>query len=326
MIPLAIFSKLLADTLVSLYPTIVKNIKIKVGLQIWTRFFIYACFSFFLVDRRFIYEQLLSGFGIFLSLVTIINVYSAYTGFELLEGGIAYALYYTYPIMIVLFSGEIPGFSMCLALLGIFILYKSNETRGIEKDNKDKESDKEANKEGDKENDKDNENQPTTEPNTLQKITKELVGKFEHSIFPNKKAEGYFMIFLAALAQASIYFLIRRIKTKNHWNHLFISYFFGAVFLSLYYFQEIQTFGLVSHLSLSLLLNICVGLAGYILRFYAMYRLSPNLYAPLSYFGVVMAVLYGILFNAEKINNLKILGVSCVLLSNVIAVINAYHA
>jgi drug/metabolite transporter (DMT)-like permease len=233
-----------------------------------------------------------------------------------LEGGIAYALYYTYPVMILLFSGEMPGFSMCLALLGIFILYKSNENLDIEKDKKDKKDKKD---EGEDEDEGEN-----PEPNALQKIAG-LIGKFEHSIFPNKKTEGYVMILLAALAQASIYFLIRRIKTKNHWNHLFISYFFGAGFLSLYYFQEIQSFSLISHLSLSLLLNICVGLAGYMLRFFAMYRLPPNLYAPLSYFGVVMAVLYGVLFNAEKVTNLKILGVLCLLLSNIIAVINAYR-
>ena len=320
MIPLAILSKLLADTLVSLYPTIVKNIKIKIGLQIWTRFFIYAFVSFFLIDGRFIYEHLFSGFGIFLSFVTIINVYSLYSGFQLLEGGIAYALYYTYPVMILLFSGEMPGFSMCLALLGIFILYKSNENRDIEKD--EDETEKETKKENKKENKKEKGENP--EQNALQKIAG-LIGKFEYSIFPNKKTEGYVMILLAALAQASIYFLIRRIKTKNHWNHLFISYFFGAVFLSLYYFQEIQSFSLISHLSISLLLNICVGLAGYMLRFFAMYRLPPKLYAPLSYFGVVMAVLYGVLFNAEKVTNLKILGVLCLLLSNIIAVVNAYR-
>jgi drug/metabolite transporter (DMT)-like permease len=325
MVPLAIFSKLLADSLISLYPTIVKNINIPIGLQLWTRFFTYTGVSFFLVDWRFIYNELFSGMGIMLSLITIINVYCLYRGFLLLEGGLSYALYYTYPFMILLFSGEKPGIAMCMAIIGILILYKSHHNQAVENES-DKVKDKEENSEEkenskEKENGKDNNSKPTAAPNAFQEITKKLAEKFEYVIFPSKKVEGYFMILLAALSQAAIYFLIRKIKTKNHWNHLFLSYYFGALLFTLYYFQEIQTFGVVSHLSLSLLLNICVGLAGYILRFYAIYRLPPTIYAPLSYFGVVTANLYGILFNAEKVTNLKILGISCILLSNVVAII-----
>ena len=314
MITLAIFSKLLSDSLVSLYPTIVKNINVPIGLQLWTRFFTYTGFSFFLVDWKLIYNELFSGLGMLLSFFTILNVYCVYRGFLLLEGGLAYALYYTYPLIILLFSGETPGIAICMAILGILILYKSNHNQDAEIENaKDKE---ENSKENGKDKDK---SEPTAGPNAIQEITKKLTEKIENSIFPSKKTEGYFMILLASLSQAAIYFLIRKIKTKNHWNHLFLSYYLGAILFTFYYFQEIQTFGLISHLSLSLLLNICVGLAGYMLRFYAIYRLPPTIYAPLSYFGVVTANLYGILFNAEKVTNLKMMGISCILLSNVVA-------
>lgn len=320
MIPLAIFSKLLSDSLVSLYPTIVKNINVPIGLQLWTRFFTYTGFSFFLVDWKLIYNELFSGLGMLLSFFTILNVYCVYRGFLLLEGGIAYALYYTYPLIILLFSGETPGIAICMAILGILILYKSNHNQDAEKESeKDNVKDKENGKESFEEKEKPN-IEPTAGPNMIQEITKKLAEKFENSIFPSKKVEGYFMILLASLSQATIYFLIRKIKTKNHWNHLFLSYYFGAILFTFYYFQEIQTFGVVSHLSLSLLLNICVGLAGYMLRFYAIYRLPPTVYAPLSYFGVVTANLYGVLFNAEKVTNLKILGILCILLSNVVAI------
>jgi drug/metabolite transporter (DMT)-like permease len=123
--------------------------------------------------------------------------------------------------------------------------------------------------------------------------------------------EGFIMILLAALTEAAIYFLVRDIKTTNNWNHVFISYFLGAVLLSAYFFVNkfasapslhgedslgaiFKSISESNRLTFSLIVNAVIGLFGYLLRFFAITHLDTYLYAVLSYFGIVMAFIYGI--------------------------------
>jgi drug/metabolite transporter (DMT)-like permease len=136
---------------------------------------------------------------------------------------------------------------------------------------------------------------------------------------------GLVMILLAALTEALIYFLVRRIKTTNNWNHVFISYFLGAVLMtaySIYNFKETSS-GLESadkgRVGLAVIINGIIGTVGYFLRFFASYRLEPEVYAPLSYFGVVMSYIYGITFDNETLNWKKVLGTVSILASNYFA-------
>jgi drug/metabolite transporter (DMT)-like permease len=133
-----------------------------------------------------------------------------------------------------------------------------------------------------------------------------------------KSPEGFIMILLAALTEAIIYFLVRNIKTTNHWNHIFISYFFGAILFSSYFFKNIITMNLTGRLSLSLIINTIIGLFGYLLRFFAISRLETSLYASLSYFGIVMVFIYGIIFNGETIKIKNLFGALLIILSNLL--------
>ena len=125
---------------------------------------------------------------------------------------------------------------------------------------------------------------------------------------------GFIMVFLAAFTEAAIYFVVRRIPTNNNWNHLFISYFFGAIAFSIYYLfigatkNNISIALLIPLLIAALLINFIIGLFGYYLRFYSITRLPTKIYALLSYVGIIMAFIYGVVFNREKITLLKIIG------------------
>jgi drug/metabolite transporter (DMT)-like permease len=77
--------------------------------------------------------------------------------------------------------------------------------------------------------------------------------------------------------------------------------------------QDIAKITLTSTLSISLFINAIIGLCGYLLRFYATTRLSPAIYAPLSYIGIVMAYIYGFAFNREQITLQKVIGTICIL-------------
>ena len=280
----AIFSKLIAEGLLSLYPIFVKNIGLPLSLQVWSRVFSYTAISAFFIDYPFVLQNLFSKNGILLSLITLIHIYTSYRGFQLLESGVSYTLFYIYPILILLFSKQGLHPVMLLSLLGVFLLSYS--------------------------------------PAHDQPTDKSAISPAPANESLAWNPEGYIMILLAALTEALIYFVVRNIKTENSWNHIFLSYFLGAGILSVGFSPQIFGMNLNSSLSWSLGINVVIGLFGYLLRFFAISRLEPILYAPLSYFGVFMAYVYGIFIQKDTITLQKILGTLMIILPNVYLVLS----
>ena len=267
---LAIFSKLFAESLLSFYSIFVKKINVDLKMQIWSRFFTYVIISAFFVDWDFIYKSMLSIQGLLLSVVTIVHVYSSYRSFQLLDSGVATTLYYIYPIIILMFSGTVISPILLVSIFGVYLI--SNDSR------------KPTNT---SENPSDNNDKNTAK---------------EH--FWN---EGIIAAFMAAITEAIIFFLVKNLRTMNNWNHLFLSYLFGAIALTMYLWHNITTIQLYGGVSLSLLVNAFIGLFGYYLRFYAISRLDAYIYAPLSYFGIVMSYVYGIFLNNDVLSIQKII-------------------
>ena len=69
-------------------------------------------------------------------------------------------------------------------------------------------------------------------------------------------------------------------------------------------------------LSVSMAINIAIGLIGYLLRFYATTRLNTKIYASLSYFGIIMSYIYGIFINKDKLTLPKIIGTLLIVIPN----------
>jgi drug/metabolite transporter (DMT)-like permease len=260
-----ILSKLASESLLSLYPVFVKNIGLPLTLQTWSRCFSYALISAFFIDYKFILKELLSYSGILLSLCTIVHIYVSYRGFELLESGVAYSIFYLYPIMILLMANKQIKPIALLAIPGVFLLISNKQFSIMDVVN---------------------------------------------------SPEGFVMILLAAFTEAIIYYLVRGIKTANNWNHIFISYFLGAILWSAYFFKNIINMTITGSLSVSLGINSIIGLFGYLLRFYAISNLDTTLYASLSYFGIVMATVYGVLINGEVFDLKKIIGSLLIIVSS----------
>lgn len=257
---LGIASKVLAESLTSLYPVFVKNIGLPLEIQLWSRCFTYVAISLLFINYRTVWKNVFSVMGILLSVVTMIHIYTSYQGFLLLESGTAYTLFYLYPLFILLLSGE--KFNLLLimvSILGVFLL---------------------------------------------------TTGTFQIA------ANGYgiIMVLLAALTEALIYFIVRQLPTSN-WHHVFISYIWGAIFLTVYYWKKLQIKNTI--LNASLLINGIIGAFGYWLRFYSMGVLSPMVYALLSYVGIVMSFVYGWKFNGEELTIYKVFGVICIIIPNI---------
>jgi drug/metabolite transporter (DMT)-like permease len=273
---LEIITKIISESLLSLYPLFVKYINIPIGIQLWSRFFTYVIVSLFFINIPFIFKNIFTKSGILLSLVTLAHVYFSYRGFQLLESGVAYIIFYTYPLMILLLAGEKINFLMIFAIIGIILLSQGK----------------------------------------IESFTQKIFTKKEN-VKEKFNYEGILMMLLASFTEALIYFIVRDIKTENNWNHLFISYALGSIALTLYYFKDIQNIEIKNTLSISLIINLIIGLFGYLLRFFAIYRLDPKIYAPLSYFGILMAYIYGTVINKDVVTIKKIIGTIFILIPNI---------
>jgi drug/metabolite transporter (DMT)-like permease len=124
---LEVASKIASESLLSLYPVFVKNIHLPIFVQLWSRFFTYVIISAFFVDWSVIWRHVFSKTGLALSAATLVHVFSSYRGFLLLESGIAYALFYTYPLMILFMAGEMPSAFFVLVIFGILLLVSNTD-------------------------------------------------------------------------------------------------------------------------------------------------------------------------------------------------------
>ena len=86
-----------------------------------------------------------------------------------------------------------------------------------------------------------------------------------------------------------------------------------------WFFQDIihPTFSTATF-SVSMGINMVIGLLGYLLRFYAMTQLDTTLYSSLSYFGIFMSYVYGVVFSGDTITPLKTIGTLLVLVPSLI--------
>jgi drug/metabolite transporter (DMT)-like permease len=285
---LGIISKLLGESLLSFYSIFVKKINVELIMQMWSRFFTYVIISAFFVDWGFIAKSIFSMNGLLLSAVTGLHVYSSYRSFQLLDSGVATTLFYVYPILILLFSGTAISPIFLISLFGVFLI--ANDLHGNPNETKEKTGKTEEN------------------PENIIKTNTQMKPAFWN--------EGIFASLMAAITEAMIFFLVKDLKTLNNWNHLFLSYLFGAIALTGYSWRNITSIQLYSGASISLAVNAFIGLVGYYLRFFAISRLDASIYAPLSYFGIVMSYIYGIFLNNDKISMQKIIGTLCIVFTN----------
>jgi drug/metabolite transporter (DMT)-like permease len=293
-----IVAKLASESLLSLYPIFVKKIGISMTLQMWTRTIAYVLIAAIFVDWSFLKSAIFSSESLLLAIVNLAHIFFSYEGFRHLDSGVSFAIFNTYPIMILLMEvirpflfekskGTIDKIKQdyvkyLLVLVGLaFFIYDNFSTH--------------ENFAGD----------DTGEDKVNPDFT-----------------YGLIMILLAAFTEALIYFLVRIVKTDNHWNHVFISYFLGAVAMTAYVFYN-DNFNISkiaetlnnARVGIATALNGIIGSVGYFLRFYASYNMEAGMFAILSYFGIIMSYVYGIAFNNESLTMAKVLGTLFVILS-----------
>lgn len=294
-----ILSMLTAESLLSLYPLFVKKIGLSLIHQVWTRLLAYVAISAIFVDWAFIRSSFFSTDALILAVINLSHIFFSYEGFRNLDSGVSFAIFNTYPLMILLIAGVLWNnvYLLVLAGLALFVLGEVRDQKANDQKAKDQEAkDQEANaQEANAQEAKDPKN-----PDFIY---------------------GIIMVLFAALTEALIYFMVRRIKTGNHWNHVFLSYMVGLVAITAYMVYSNNDFGktVAPRMSLAVGLNGFIGAVAYFLRFFAASNLEASIFAPLAYFGMVMSYVYGIVFNQEKLSWEKVGGTLCILGANYLA-------
>ena len=311
---------LMSESLLSLYPIFVKKIDLSLIHQVWARLLAYVAMASIFVDWSFIGSALFSPDAMLLAAINLSHIFFSYEGFRNLDSGVSFAIFNTYPLMILLIAGVMWNNVYLLVLLGL-ALFVIGEMRS-------KATDK-------------------TKSEATQSESKESTTQVGDGSEKPNFIYGIAMILLAALTEALIYFMIRRIKTGNHWNHVFLSYLFGFIAITGYLLtplrivnaqyatscsvifadfvgdlnvQRCRTFDFASvlkpRMGLAIGLNGFIGSVAYFLRFFAASNLSASIFAPLAYFGMVMSYVYGMVFNQETLSWEKVAGTLSILAAN----------
>ena len=298
-------SMLASESLLSLYPIFVKKIGLSLVHQVWTRLLAYVAMSAIFVDWGFIKSAFFSSDALILALINLSHIFFSYEGFRNLDSGVSFAIFNTYPLMILLIAGVMWNNVYLLVLLGLVLFVLGERTAGTTQSATGTTKRTTGLTEG----------TLTTGTLTTGTLTTGLT-KTQES--PINFIYGLAMILFAALTEALIYFMVRRIKTDNHWNHVFLSYMMGFIAISGYLFSSGNDFGktMLPRMSLAIGLNGFIGSVAYFLRFFAASNLAASIFAPLAYFGMVMSYVYGIVFNQETLSWEKVGGTLCILAAN----------
>lgn len=272
----AYISKLISESLLSLYPVFVKKINLPIDVQLWTRLITYVLISLFFISYSYVSSNILTIECISLAMVNLFHIYTSYEGFSNLESGVSFSIFNVYPLLILLFSGVLWKPAYLFAILGLVVFVIGHYI-------------------------------------DLKSNGKNLTQVDKKFYF------GIIMIILAAITEAIMYFMIRNVHTDNSWNHVFLSYFLGSIVITWFLFSDSNK--LVDNLDwytvgIAILINGLIGSIGYYLRFYSSFKLETSSYALLSYSGIIMAYIYGYIFNKENVTIYKVIGTMLIILSN----------
>lgn len=275
----SIFLKLVSESLLSLYPVFIKKIPTSLDNQLLSGMIGYAVIPIFFMSLSELRENMISKEVMTLSFITFIHILYSYKGFQSLDSGIAYTIFYMYPV--VLLFWETKTFSPLYLVTFLGLILVSVDFKNPKKD--------------------------------LENLT---------------KLKGIFYIFIALITEVMIYFAVKAIKGENQWNNLFYSYFPALVVYSIYYYNYVYKkgddtdktnenkkqnkyliYGVIAF-------NIIVGLAGYFIRFYTIKKLPTTLYSVLSYFGIIMSYVYGVVLEDQQITTQQVIGTLLIILSN----------
>ncbi len=132
---------LLSETILSLYPILIKVVPTNLYTQTLMRFFTFCFCALLFGGLKPLYETFKSGYfyNFLYGIMNIVHVISSYIAFTYLPAGIAMSLFYTYPIWNIIGSyfifkerintKLIPAF--IISLIGVYLLSYQDQTLSL---------------------------------------------------------------------------------------------------------------------------------------------------------------------------------------------------
>lgn len=268
-----------SESILSLYPILIKSIPTNLPTQIFSRLVTYSLAGGAVASK----DDILATFGtvnafmksLALGLLTCTHVYVSYVAFSSLSAGVAMALFYTYPIWNIIvgkvFFGEAinPNVYMYMltGVLGTFLL----TTKGLNDD--------------------------------IKGFNKNSYGA----------VIGVAAALAAALTETATYFSVKGNAQQTPWASM-LELYGGAAFcmIPLILLKIIKIEFSWSVWIPIVIFNLIVGFTGYALRFYSIPKVSTEVFGLLSYTGVVSAFIFGYIFMKEKPSILSLLGAAMI--------------
>jgi len=306
--PIAPLTLITGESLLSLYPIIVKSSPLSVPIQAFSRILVYSVIPLFFADSSILLNIPIWKW-IFAGVTNILHIWSSYEGFQRLPAGFATTILYLYPILNLILARVILGEDLSLSKILLFIvpvvlLYQlySEKQNGVKQTTSSK-------------------SQPTSPAAPASPAS------------PASLTQGTLFMLLSALTESLLYLIIKTTPLgANMWNPILFVYL-GALLLGITgwtigtlvslpsssFFSPSQSTLFETILSPEFaqfsIYNTLIGMFGYMFRFWSIPRINTLLYSVLSYTGIVTSHIFGYLFFSETLTSQSLVYLSLFIVS-----------
>lgn len=278
----------IGESIVSIYPFIVKTSTLDIPLQTAIRLGTYGLISLLFSNWSILatipFVKLLG-----IAFINIAHITTSYYGFRFLNPSLAQSIFYIFPFLNLVFNivflGEQIAYSKFIMILPIiltvYFIYKQNEN-GKE--------------------------------HTRIEHTAEQQKKMPNNP-PQDVGKGIPFIIGAMITESLLYIFIKMSDIGvNPWNNVLVTYglaglLYGGYWTYRYGHSAVENWKEKGNEIAKLIaMNVVIGSFGYGLRFASITQLPSVVYSGLSYIGIFMAVIYGLIFKVEPMSETKIGG------------------
>lgn len=262
-----------AESLLSLYPILLKLSPLPLGTHILSRFGTYSVGSAAFAEAgdwaQTWGSPSAAAVSVISGLMNLVHVGASYASYRHLQAGNALALFYLYPFFNLIVGTVFLGESLSWIFLPLFVLafvgvvlIGQSETEAEQEDTK------------------------------------------KNTTF------GVLMALLAAFTETMIFLIVKTSTRKNPFVNMLQLY--PAAFLGLLGYEAWNGFpnfiGSLPTVSIMILFNVLVGFIGHVLQFYSIPKLTTAVFSLLAFIGVGAGYGWGVLFAKESLNWKSLLG------------------
>ena len=294
-----------SEIALSLYPQLIKLVPTTIEIQIAVRCITYsvlALLGYFIngsgsgntIESKSKKSKTSSiFFYILMGIINIFHIASSYISYKILPSGIAYSLFYTYPIFNLLFRTIffdesikfINYFYIIIAIIGVYFIYSDSDSKNN-----------------------------TISNNTIQNNTKESSYKESYDFITKFTSKDTLVGLVSgigsAFTESLMYLMVKAdVSSISPFIQVLKTYLLGGILSVGYLIKNLDKINLDWHYWTTLILfNALVGFVGYVIRFFTIPRLTTIMFNSVIFIGVLFSYIWGYLFSNEKIKMTNVLG------------------